>query len=142
MSGALQAPGNPVVHDQGVLDLQPANATAPYGDTVDLVTSAENPAGLLLWSASISSGAAGDPAAPWQATDSIQDTDGNVYLQCQLAQQNTGGQVVNSIEQDMKGITIPVGVGLVLVNGGAGTNDVLRQCVATIIFSQLMAGPG
>lgn len=138
--GAVGAPGNPVTREGGVLTKQSFSVSIGSGLTVAIITMAENPNGLYLWSLSVSSGAVADgsaPASSFLVEDVVQDGNMTQYLAVEIGLAQDEGQAFNSVEQDMKGILVPAGVALNLLNGGAGGTTALRRCSATAIVSVL-----
>lgn len=115
-----------------------ASKTIGSGNSVDLVHAADNPNGLRLWSASISSCASGSDAeltSSFMVEDTITDDTGVQYLACQVGMgQGAGGSAPNGIPQDLGGIMVPAGAALTLNNGGAGGTSALRQCSATVLY--------
>ena len=115
-----------------------ASKTIGSGGMVNLVDAADNPNGLRLWTASISSCAAGSDAelsSSFMVEDTITDSGGTQYLACQVGMgQGAGGATPNGIPQDLGGIMVPGGVDLILNNGGAGGTTALRQCSATVLY--------
>lgn len=140
--GRVSSSSAPVIKDTGRIQVQTASETIGSAGTVTLVSAANNPAGLLLWSLSISSAASGTGLGSGFITeDTVNDTDGNQYLACQIAMAGTvsgeGENAANSVAQDMNGILVPAGAALQLNNGGAGGTMALRQCSATVIYTTL-----
>jgi len=136
----INKPGDPVVtQDGGIPGALSAFNIASSGATVPLIPASVNVAGLLLWSASISSAAAGTPGAQWVAADDILTTGASpeILLACMLGQGNVPGQVANSNSQQFGGIPVPAGQPVVLVNGGSSGTPVLRQCTATVVYTVL-----
>lgn len=134
--GHMAAPGNPITSEAGVLVRQTFSDSIGSGNTTDIISAAQNPNGAYLWHLSISSGANGGSTA-FLVEDVVQDGNGNQYLACEIGLPAQGGVAHNSINHDMKGILIPAGVNLKLINGGAGGGTALRRCSATAIVSLL-----
>ena len=131
------AAGNPVVKDTGLPSVQTASQTVGSAGSADLIPAATNVAGLLLHSLTMSSSAAGNPAANFQATDTVTDSSGNEYGGLHIAM-NSGGDAQNvAAPFNLEGTQVAAGDAVTLTNGGAGGTTALRQVTAVITFTVL-----
>jgi hypothetical protein len=117
--------------------VQVASGSIGSGNNLDLITGGTSR--LQLLSASISSGAVtpvGGIPSGWLLEDTIADTNGVQYLACEIGLPGGGTMAwaFNSVEQDLAGIVVPIGVSLQLRNGGAGGSLSLRRCSGTVTY--------
>jgi hypothetical protein len=96
-----------------------------------------NPAGLLLHSLTMSSSAAGNPAANFQVVDTVDDTSGNEYGALHIAMNSTGDAQNVAAPFTLEGTQVAAGDAVTLTNGGAGGTTALRQVTAVITFTVL-----
>jgi len=136
-------PTTPVVtEDGGIPGAQAISMSIGSGSTTQLLPASGN--GYKLWSAIITSAAASTSAGiatPFIVEDLIQDSAGVQYLASEVAMALcTGSQPQNLSTPapiDLRGITVPAGRAINLVNGGAAGTGALRRCSATLIYTVL-----
>lgn len=134
----LTAAGNPVVQDAGLPSVETLSQTVGSAGTADLIPASVNDGqGLLLHSLTMSSSAAGNPAANFQVVDTVDDSSGNEYGALHIAM-NSGGDAQNvAVRFDLEGTQVAPGDKVTLTNGGAGGTTALRQVTAVISFTVL-----
>ena len=122
--------------------LQTASQSIGSGGTVTLIPGSVNVKGIKLWSLSISSTAqspGGGVGSSFAVDDIVIDTASNQYLACEIGlPKGAPFGECNSVAQDLGGIVVPAGAGLVLNNGGAGGTGALRRCSASVVYSILL----
>lgn len=136
--GHVGSTSAPAVKDTGLISVTPFSETAGSGATKILIPAATNVAGLLLWYATLSADAGGNPASNFQVTDQIVDDTGFVWHAVNIAM-NMGGDAQNvPLGIDLKGAMVPPGNAVSLVNGGAGGTTALRQVTAVLLATILV----
>lgn len=116
-----------------------AQQTIGSGNSITLVPAASNPIGLQVWSAVISSAANGTSGlgSSFTVDDTITDSNGTVYLTCEIGVPAGGGTAHNTTPPSMQGIIIPAGLSVILNNGGSGGMNALHRAAAILIYTRL-----
>ena len=137
----VNSPGTTViVEDGGIPGAKSVQGYANDGATDVLVAAGVNVNGLKLWSASMCSWVGtGSVTGVNQTDDSLQDGTGTVYLSLENGVSFNTGQSVGagsaaSVNQDLKGIMVPAGRALRLVNGSTGTT---HRTSVTVVYTIL-----
>jgi hypothetical protein len=135
----VNSPGTTVVvEDGGIPGALSVQGYAADGQTDVLVTGGNNPNGLKLWSAAISSWVGTTAVTGSNETDDqLVDGTGTIYLSLSngsAAPSGGGSSTAAAVSQELHGIVVPAGRSLKLVSGSTGTS---HRTSVTVVYTKL-----